>query len=84
MTIIFRLEKPSEDKINIPHKEFVFHGADAHTTYTVKVTLVLNGRAIATTQKKIKAAPKDDLENIEKKKLIVSQLDIQSMMNRVS
>jgi len=78
------LEKPSEDKINIPHKEFVFHGADAHATYTVKVTLVLNGRAIATTQKKIKAAPKDDLENIEKTKLIVSQLDIQSMMNRVS
>ena len=77
-------EKAPVDKSCTPHKEFIFHGADADTTYTVKVTLVLNGRAIATAQKKIKAAPKEEVENEEKKKLLVSQLNIQNMINRAS
>ena len=54
-----------------PTKSFTFAGSDADTTYTVKVvtvystlerdllqvTLVLNGRAIAVIQKKLKAVP---------------------------
>ena len=48
-----KLDQNSNEKA--AKRSFVFHKADAETTYTVKVTLVLNGRAIATAQKKIKA-----------------------------
>ena len=34
----------------VPRREVVFHGADPDTSYTVKVTLVLNGQAIAVSQ----------------------------------
>ena len=34
----------------VPRREVVFHGADPDTSYTVKVTLVLNGQAIAVCQ----------------------------------
>ena len=55
----------------------MFLGCDTDTTYTVKVTLVLNGKAIATAQKKIKS--QDQLAEDEKHNLIVSQLNIQSI-----
>eukprot|EP00090_Calanus_glacialis_P024671 TRINITY_DN38342_c0_g1_i1.p1 TRINITY_DN38342_c0_g1~~TRINITY_DN38342_c0_g1_i1.p1 ORF type:complete len:507 (+),score=138.46 TRINITY_DN38342_c0_g1_i1:23-1543(+) len=76
-------EKGVSNKTNIPRKKFLFHGADADTTYTVKVTLVLNGKAIATAQKKIKALPQDQWQKDQKQNLLVSQLNIQSMINRV-
>ena len=57
----------------------MFLGCDTDTTYTVKVTLVLNGKAIATAQKKIKSLPQDQLAEDEKHNLIVSQLNIQSI-----
>ena len=81
--MIFSSEKGVPNKTNIPCKKFLFHGADTDTTYTVKVTLVLNGKAIATAQKKIKALPQDQLQKDQKQNLLVSQLNIQSMINRV-
>ena len=71
-----RQVKTIED--NVPRKKFIFQGADADTTYTVKVTLVLNGRAIATAQKKIKALTEDQQNKDEKHNLMVSQLNLQS------
>jgi hypothetical protein len=44
---------------------------------------VLNGKAIATAQKKIKALPEDQLQKDQKQDLLVSQLNIQSMIDRV-
>ena len=37
----------------VPRREVVFHGADPDTSYTVKVTLVLNGQAIAVSQEHV-------------------------------
>ena len=51
-------EKPKE----LPTKYFVFEGADSDITYTVKVTLFLNGSTIATSQKTIKAVPKENID----------------------
>ena len=34
-------------------------------TYTVKVTLILNGKTIASSQKTIKAVPKDSIDPAE-------------------
>ena len=47
-------EGPPGDK-ETPTKRFVFKGADTNVTYTVRVTLVLNGKAIATSQKSVKS-----------------------------
>ena len=66
-------------KEKVPHNKFVFHGAEEDTTYTVKVTLVLNGRSIASAQKKIKAQTKGDQINNEIQNLLISQLNIQSV-----
>jgi len=64
----------------IPSKNFVFKGADADITYTVKVTLVLNGRAIAAVQKKLKALPKVEPQvQDEKHNMLVSQLNVQAL-----
>ena len=49
-------EKPKDDES--PSKYFVFEGADVDVTYTVKVTLVLNGKTIASSQKTIKSVTK--------------------------
>ena len=38
-----------------PRRLIRFRGADADTSYTIKVSLVLNGKSIATTQKSLKA-----------------------------
>ncbi|XP_023321500.1 uncharacterized protein LOC111696181 [Eurytemora carolleeae] len=46
-----RVIKPGD----LPRKKFFFHAVEKENTYTVKVSLVLNGRAIATAQKKLKA-----------------------------
>ena len=39
----------------MPKKRFVFQRAGTDVTYTVRVTLVLNGKAIATSQKTVKS-----------------------------
>lgn len=39
----------------VPVREILFPGADTDTSYTVKVSLVLNGQAIAVAQKSLKA-----------------------------
>ena len=39
----------------IPRRLIRFRGADADTSYTIKVSLVLNGKSIATAQKSLKA-----------------------------
>merc|ERR1711953_629779 len=48
-------------------KRFVFKGADTDVSYTVRVTLVLNGKAIATSQKTVKSVQhksQEDQENL--------------------
>ena len=44
---------PGEEET--PKKRFVFQRAGTDVTYTVRVTLVLNGKAIATSQKTVKS-----------------------------
>ena len=44
---------PGEEEM--PKKRFVFQRAGTDVTYTVRVTLVLNGKAIATSQKTVKS-----------------------------
>ena len=39
----------------IPTKVIMFKGADTDTSYTLKVSLILNGQAIAVAQKSLKA-----------------------------
>ena len=51
----FRRDKVHAEPEPVPVREIVFAGADADTTYTVKVSLVLNGQAIAVGQKSLKA-----------------------------
>ena len=58
---------PAEEET--PRKRFVFKGAGTDLTYTVRVTLVLNGKAIATSQKTVKSLksinnPQDKAENL--------------------
>ena len=52
----------------------MFEGADADVTYTIKVTLVLNGKTIADSQKTLKAVAKDN--NNTKPLGITQELDI--------
>ena len=58
---------PSEEEI--ARKRFVFKGADTDVTYTVRVTLVLNGKAIATAQKTVKSITQ--LNSKDDKNLII-------------
>ena len=39
----------------VPRRLIRFRGANADTSYTIKVSLVLNGKSIATAQKSLKA-----------------------------
>ena len=78
-SLSFSSQKPKVMLDNVPHKKFIFHGAEADTTYTVKVTLVLNGKSIATTQKKIKALIESEESKDEKKNIRGSQLNVQSV-----
>ena len=75
----FGYQKPKMVAEKVPHKKFIFHGAEADTTYTVKVTLVLNGKSIATAQKKIKALIEDEENKDEKKGVHLSIINIQSV-----
>ena len=66
--MIFSDERPPGEE-EIPRKRFVFQGAGTDLTYTVRVTLVLNGKAIATSQKTVKSlksinSPQDKAENL--------------------
>ena len=59
-------------------KFFIFEGADTDVTYTIKVTLVLNGKTIADSQKTLKALSKDN--NNEKPLGITQELDIKEYL----
>ena len=50
----FRRNKVDEDSEIVPSREVVFSGADPNLSYTVKVTLILNGQAVAVSQKSVK------------------------------
>ena len=56
----------------------MFEGADADVTYTIKVTLVLNGKTIADSQKTLKAVAKDN--NNTKPLGITQELDIKEYL----
>ena len=51
----FTRNKVDNEHEVIPTRQLKFTGADPDTSYTVKVTLVLNGQAISVSQKSIKA-----------------------------
>ena len=66
--LIFSDEGPPGEE-ETPRKRFVFQGAGTDLTYTVRVTLVLNGKAIATSQKTVKSvnslnSQQDQAENM--------------------
>ena len=50
----FRRNKVDEDSEVVPSQHVVFSGADPNISYTVKVTLILNGQAVAVSQKSVK------------------------------
>ena len=51
----FRRNQVSQEPDIIPTKVIMFKGADTDTSYTLKVSLILNGQAIAVAQKSLKA-----------------------------
>ena len=51
----FRGHKVQAEPEVVPFREILFPGADTDTSYSVKVSLVLNGQAIAVAQKSLKA-----------------------------
>ena len=51
----FRRNHVSPEPDVIPTKVIMFKGADTDTSYTLKVSLILNGQAIAVAQKSLKA-----------------------------
>ena len=51
----FLRNQVSQEPDVIPTKVIMFKGADADTSYTLKVSLILNGQAIAVAQKSLKA-----------------------------
>ena len=50
----FRRNKVSEDPDIVPTKTIVFRGAEPTVSYTVKVTLILNGQAVAVSRQSVK------------------------------
>ncbi|XP_023321475.1 uncharacterized protein LOC111696157 [Eurytemora carolleeae] len=66
---------------DLPRKKFFFHGVDKDTAYTIKVSLVLNGRAIATAQKKIKAViiPIRDIQSAQATIIAASYLNLKDL-----
>ena len=50
----FRRNKVDEDPDVVPTKLITFRGAEPSTSYTVKVTLVLNGQAVAVSRQSVK------------------------------
>ena len=50
----FRRNKVNEESEEVPTQQVVFSGAEPSVSYTVKVTLILNGQAVAVSQKSVK------------------------------